>query len=191
MARKRARTSYCPSCDARLDVALAKETDPRCPECEEPLLPVEAAPLWRRVAAAAVDAAILLPTAGLLNYLLLLLVSPEPLLGDAEGLDALLRLMELEPAAPLRRVAPFFVMSGLYLGLFWALKGRTVGGRLLKLKVVDWRGRPPMPILAVVRVAAHFAGLAVGALGWIWAAFDAENRAWHDHLSRTYVVRDT
>jgi uncharacterized RDD family membrane protein YckC len=191
MARKRARYSYCPSCDARLDAALAKETDPRCPECEEPLLPVQSAPIWRRAAAAAVDTAILLPTAGLLNWLLLLIVNPEPLVGDSEGIDALLRLLELDPAAILRRVAPFFAMSGIYLGLFWTLKGRTIGGRLLRLKVVDWRGRPPTPALAVVRVATHFVGLAAGALGWIWAAFDAEKRAWHDHLSRTYVVRDT
>jgi uncharacterized RDD family membrane protein YckC len=191
MARKRARRSYCPSCDEPLDEGLAAEPDPKCPACDEPLQPVQAAALWRRVVAAAIDTAVLLPTAGLLNWLLLLVVDAEPLLGDTEGVDALLRLLELDPGVVVRRIAPFLAMTALYLGLFWALTGRTLGGRVMHLRVIDWRGRTPGPALVAVRVATHLAGLALGALGWIWAAFDVEKRAWHDHLSRTYVVRDS
>jgi uncharacterized RDD family membrane protein YckC len=191
MARKRARRSFCPSCDGPLDEGLALEADPKCPACSEPLQPVRIAALWRRVVAAAIDTAILLPTAGLLNWLLLLLVDPEPLLGDARGLDALLRLLELDPGAVLLRIAPFLAMVGIYLGLFWALTGRTIGGRVMHLRVIDWHARTPSPLFVALRVLAHFGGLALGALGWIWAAFDVEKRAWHDHLSRTYVVRDS
>jgi uncharacterized RDD family membrane protein YckC len=190
MARKRARRSFCPSCDEPLDEGLAAEADPKCPACDEPLQPVKAAPLHRRIAAAAIDAAILLPTAGLLNWLLLVVVDAEPLLGDAEGVDALLRTMELDPFVVLRRVVPFLVMMGLYVGLFWALKGRTVGGRVLGLRVIDWRGHTPHPAIVALRVVAHVGGLLVFGLGWIWTAFDVEKRAWHDHISRTYVVRD-
>jgi uncharacterized RDD family membrane protein YckC len=191
MARKRARRSFCPSCDEPLDEGLAAEADPRCPACDEPLQPVKVAPIWRRVAAAAVDGAILLPTAGTLNVLLLLLVDAEPLLGDAQGVDALLRVLELDPFAVVRRIAPFLTMMGLYLGLFWALRGQTVGGRLLRLHIVDWRGHKPHPAIVGLRVITHIAGLLLAGLGWIWAAFDVEKRAWHDHLSRTYVVRDS
>jgi uncharacterized RDD family membrane protein YckC len=191
MARKRARRSFCPSCDEPLDEGLAAEADPKCPACDEPLRPVQVAPIWRRAAATAVDAAVLLPTAGLLNWLLLIVVDAEPLLGDAEGVDALLRLLELDPFMVLRRVAPFLVMMGLYVGLFWALTGRTLGGRLLHLRVIDWRGHQPPLALIGLRVVAHLLGLLLGGLGWIWAAFDVEKRAWHDHLSRTYVVRDS
>ena len=191
MARKRARRSFCPSCDEPLDEGLAAEADPKCPACDEPLQTVKVAPLHRRFAAAAVDAAILLPTAGLLNWLLLLVVDAEPLLGDADGVDALLRVLELDPFVVLRRIAPFLAMMGLYHGLFWALTGRTIGGRLLKLRVIDWRGHTPHPAFVALRAVAHIAGLLVFGLGWIWAAFDVEKRAWHDLISRTYVVRDS
>ena len=111
--------SRCPSCDEILDADLAAGDEPTCPACAEPLIPVQVAPIWRRAAAALVDLAILTATAGLLNWGLLALMDLPPLVADAKGIDALLRLLEVDPAALLRRLAPFFVMSGLYLGLFW------------------------------------------------------------------------
>jgi uncharacterized RDD family membrane protein YckC len=192
MASRRARKhkrSRCPSCDEPLDSSLADDDDPRCPACSEPLVPVQVAPIWRRAAAALVDLVILSVTAGVLNWGLLALLDLPPLVADAEGLDAILRLFEIDPRSLLWRLAPFFVMSGLYLGLFWGLNGTTVGARLLGLRVIDDRGQVPRPVWVVVRVVTHFLSGIPGALGWIWAAFDAEKRAWHDHLARTYVVR--
>jgi uncharacterized RDD family membrane protein YckC len=192
MASRRARKtkrSRCPSCDELLESSLAEGDDPVCPACAVPLIAVEVAPLWRRAAAALVDLGILAITAGMLNWGLLAMMDLPPLVPQAEGLDAMLRLLEIEPGSVLRRLAPFFVMSGLYLGLFWGLSGRTVGAKLLGLRVVDQHGRAPRPVWVVVRVVTHFLSGIPGALGWIWAAFDAERRAWHDHLARTYVVK--
>jgi uncharacterized RDD family membrane protein YckC len=193
MARPRSRPkkrTRCPSCDEPLDGNLADEANPDCPACGEHLLPVRVAPVWRRAAAATIDLGILLGTAGLLNWGLLRLLDLPPLWGDAKGLDALLRVFELTPGQVIGRIAPFLVMAALYFGLFWSITGRTVGAKMLDLRVVDAKGRRPHPLRVSVRVVAHFLSGLPGALGWIWAAFDLEKRAWHDHVAQTYVVRD-
>jgi uncharacterized RDD family membrane protein YckC len=193
MAIRRARTpkrSRCPACDEPLDPQLADEACPACPGCGALLLPVEAGAAWRRAVAALIDMGILLVTAGMLNWGLLAMLDLPPLLADARGLDLVLRMLEIDAVALGWRLAPFLVMSAVYLGLFWALTGRTIGEKLLGLRVIDTQGRSPRPVWVAVRVVAHFLSGLPGALGWIWAAFDAEKRAWHDHLARTYVVRN-
>jgi uncharacterized RDD family membrane protein YckC len=183
--------TVCPVCDAAIDPSLARAQAPRCPQCARALAPVRVAGLWRRAAAGLVDGVVLLCTAGLLNLLLLAWLDPAPLLGDARGLDALLRVLELDPLMILRRFVPALVMSALYFGLFWSLSGQTLGHRVLRLRVIDPHGRPPRPWRAAVRVLGHGLGLAMGATGWLWVAFDREKRGLHDHLARTYVVRES
>ncbi|MEM6292371.1 MAG: RDD family protein [Myxococcota bacterium] len=190
MARKRARKTYCPSCDGLLDPALAADEPPRCPACDEPLLPVRVAGFVRRSLAGLTDATVLLLTAGTLNAALLAVSGAEPLLGGATGLAAMLAILDVSLTDTLRHFAPFIAMSALYFGLFWSLTGRTLGGRLLDLRVVDRKGQPPRHVFAVLRVAGHFVGLGAGLLGWLWTALDAEKRGWHDHLAGTYVVRN-
>ena len=183
--------SVCPACDVPLAAELARADAPRCPRCEQPLVPLRVAGLWRRAAAGLLDGVVLLLTAGLLNLLVLAWLDPPPLLGDAHGLDALLRVLELDPLVVLRRCIPALAMAALYLGLFWTLTGQTLGHRVLRLRVVDPWGRPPRPWRAAVRVLGHGLGLAIGAMGWLWVAFDREKRGLHDHLARTYVVRES
>lgn len=161
-----------------------------CPECDNLLLPVELASIWRRLGAGIIDTAILVVIAGGLSWVLFNLVGAEPLLPATRGFDTALRLLELDPTALFRRAAPALSISALYFGLFWSLTGRTPGARVLRVRVIDEYGEPPGPIRTGVRVVGHFIGLLLGTLGWIWAAFDREARAWHDHLARTYVVRD-
>jgi uncharacterized RDD family membrane protein YckC len=190
MARQRARKTYCPDCDAPLDPALADEGEPRCPHCAATLLPVHVAGFIRRTAAGTIDFAVLLLTAGLLNAGLLALVDADPLLGNTRGLATLFAILDLDAARVLRYLAPFLVMTVFYLTLFWTITGRTPGGRLLGLRVVGPGGEPPRAPWALVRATSHLLGLGAGALGWLWTALDADKRGWHDHLGRTYVVRD-
>lgn len=137
------------------------------------------------------DLALLLATAGLLNMVLLMWIDPPPLVGDARGLDALLRLLDVSPGAILRRIAPALCMSAVYFGLFWSISGQTPGHRVLRLRVIGPHGRPPRPVWAALRVLGHGLGLALGAMGWLWVAFDREKRGLADHLARTYVVRES
>mgnify|MGYP000480290253 CR=1 FL=1 len=190
MARERARKTFCPDCDAQLDPGLAGDDVPQCPHCDAVLLPVRAAGFFRRSAAGAIDFAVLLLTAGLLNAGLLALVDAEPLVANTRGLAMVFALLDLEPARVLRAIAPFLVMTVFYFTLFWTITGRTPGARLLGVRVVGPGGDPPRAPWALTRAVAALAGLGAGALGWLWTALDAEKRGWHDYLGRTYVVRD-
>lgn len=182
--------SFCPVCDTTLTADMAAAGSPQCPSCRAGLLPVTVASWWRRGAAAAVDGAILLFTAGPLAWLLVAWSDAPALLDGKTALETLLRLFEIDPLAMLRRIAPLLAMAGLYLGLFWHLSGRTPGLKLLRLRVVDARGRRPGLARTAARVLVTLAGGLLGGLGWLWAAFDFEKRAWHDHAAGTYVVRD-
>ncbi len=154
-------------------------------------MPVRVAGAWRRAGAGVLDLALLLATAGLLNMVLLMWIDPPPLVGDARGLDALLRLLDVAPGTILRRIAPALCMSAVYFGLFWSISGQTPGHRVLRLRVIGPHGRPPRPVWAALRVLGHGLGLALGAMGWLWVAFDREKRGLADHLARTYVVRES
>lgn len=189
-ARRRARRSNCPVCDGRIDSTLAEATEVRCPHCDHALHPVTIAGLWRRLAAALVDGAALLITAGLLNWALLATMDLPPLLSGARGLGKVLALLDLSPWAILGRIAPALVMAAGYFGAFWALTGQTPGQRLLKIRVVDRHGRTPHPVTVLLRLLGQAIALAPAALGWLWLAVDRENRGWHDHLARTWVVKD-
>ena len=87
---------------------------------------------------------------------------------------------------------------GLFLGLTLlyqlyctGMAGQTVGMRLVRIRVIGARGRPPGAVRGLVRVLAFAVSVLPGALGWLWALFDREHRALHDHLAGTYVILDT
>lgn len=182
--------THCPVCDAPLEPSLAHAEAPQCPACEHRLIPVIASRAWRRALAGGVDFIVLLLTAGALNLLLLRWFGASPLWGGASGLGALLHLFEVSAGTWLLRGLPFLGMSAVYFGLFWSTTGRTPGARLLGIRVIDRFGRPPHLSWTAVRVVSHFVGATIGLLGWWWAVFDLERRAWHDHFARTYVVKD-
>jgi len=72
----------------------------------------------------------------------------------------------------------------------WTLTGRTLGKRLLGLRVVATDGGP----VSLARAVARFAGYLISALpgyaGFLWVLVDPERRGWHDRLAGTRVVYD-
>jgi uncharacterized RDD family membrane protein YckC len=186
----RRRPMPCPHCDAELlDAELASRATPDCPSCGLPLQPVEVAGFWRRLAAGFVDLAILAVTAGPITWALLRLVDPLPIAADARGLDLALSLYAADLGPVLVRVGPFLVMATLYTLACLAWMGRTVGQRLLAMRIIDRHGHPPGVLVIVVRTLAQLVGTLAAALGPLWIAFDSERRAVHDVVAGTYVVR--
>jgi uncharacterized RDD family membrane protein YckC len=185
----RRRAMPCPHCDAELPSDLAADPKARCPSCELPLAPVEIAGFFRRSGAAIVDILLLAVTAGPIAWGLDRLVDPLPLAADAQGLDRWLTLASTDFALLLGRAGPFLVMFGLYylFMVFWT--GRTLGQRLLAMRIVDRHGGQPGLAIAILRSLAQVAGALPAALGLVWIAFDSEKRAFHDHVAGTYVVR--
>jgi len=81
-------------------------------------------------------------------------------------------------------------LAGLYQLYFAGMAGQTLGMRLCGIRLIDRRGRPPGPARGLLRLVALAPSVGPAALGWLWALFDREHRALHDHLAGTYVILD-
>lgn len=83
------------------------------------------------------------------------------------------------------------IVMFLYLTAATALAGRTWGMSLVSLRAVDAdTGLLPTTRQAITRAIVYMLSLAALGLGVLYALFDAEGRAVHDHLSGTAVVRE-
>lgn len=83
----------------------------------------------------------------------------------------------------------FMFLFPLYFAAMWVWKGTTVGGIVLRLKVVRLDGRRlDWPTAGVRAVGALFGSLA-GGLGYFWAGWDPEKQGWHDKIAGTIVVK--
>jgi uncharacterized RDD family membrane protein YckC len=87
-------------------------------------------------------------------------------------------------------VGPFKLIIALaYFAGMWAWRGTTVGGIVLKLKVVRTDGRPLTFVVALVRGLAAAFSVAILFLGFLWIAWDKDKQGWHDKIAGTEVVR--
>jgi uncharacterized RDD family membrane protein YckC len=75
-----------------------------------------------------------------------------------------------------------------FFGVFWTLRGQTLGMASWRLRVEREDGS----LLSWGDTARRLGWALVSALpfglGFLWILFDPERRAWHDRLSRTRVV---
>ena len=80
----------------------------------------------------------------------------------------------------------------LYFGYFWSSSGKSLGMRMLSIKVVrQGAGEDLSFIRAGLRgTFGYWVSALVFGLGYIWAIFDAENETWHDKIFNTWVVKD-
>ena len=85
-------------------------------------------------------------------------------------------------------VGLFLGMAGLYELYFAGIAGQTPGMRLVGIRLISYRGTPPGPGRGLLRLVALGVSLLPAGLGWLWALFDREHRALHDHLAGTYVI---
>jgi uncharacterized RDD family membrane protein YckC len=76
-----------------------------------------------------------------------------------------------------------------YFAGMWAWKGTTVGGVVLKLKVVRLDGQPITFPVALVRGLAAAFSIVVMFVGFLWIAWDNDKQGWHDKIAGTAVVR--
>ncbi|KAF0176574.1 MAG: RDD domain-containing protein [Limisphaerales bacterium] len=77
----------------------------------------------------------------------------------------------------------------LYHIVLWTWKGTTIGGIVFGLKIIREDGRPMTFAVAFVRVLASVFSLLALGLGFFWAGWSREKRAWHDTIAGTIVVQ--
>jgi len=82
-----------------------------------------------------------------------------------------------------------FLVALAYFAGMWTWKGTTIGGIVLKLKVVRTDGRPLTFVVALVRGLAAAFSVVILFLGFLWIAWDKDKQGWHDKIAGTEVVR--
>jgi uncharacterized RDD family membrane protein YckC len=83
------------------------------------------------------------------------------------------------------------LVSLIYFVVFWSYLGggRTLGMRLLGLRVIREDGGPLGFIGALVRWVGLWISFAVCFIGVLWVAGDSRKQGWHDKLAHTLVIR--
>ncbi|MEJ0008668.1 MAG: RDD family protein [Steroidobacteraceae bacterium] len=76
-----------------------------------------------------------------------------------------------------------------YGAVMWKVKGTTIGGIALDLRVVRLDSRPVDWPTACVRALGCILSLCALGLGFLWIGIDPGKQAWHDKLAGTIVVR--
>ena len=150
---------------------------------------VQVAGFWRRLGAALIDLGIIAPVSLILTWLASLIAGVALPPSRMRGLDFWLDLaLSGDPA--LSMAMGLFVAIGLiYLLVFQITTGRTIGMRVLGLRIIDVYGDPPSSARCAARTAGYLAGAATLLLGFLWIGFDSEKRGIHDWLAGTYVIR--
>ena len=146
---------------------------------------------WKRLAAAMIDFFVILPVAMLIIFIVSKVADVHLPAKRIKLLDVDKR-NDLELAANSAHVMAlvlFIAIALTYLLVFHITLGRTLGMRVLKMKIIDIYGDPPSPARCVARCAGYLAGLATLFLGFLWIGFDNEKRGLQDWIAGTYVIR--
>jgi uncharacterized RDD family membrane protein YckC len=82
------------------------------------------------------------------------------------------------------------LVSLIYFVVFWSHLGggRTLGMRLLKLRVIAEDGSQIGVVNAFIRWLGLWLSIGLCFIGVIWVAFDSRHQAWHDKIAKTLVV---
>ncbi len=87
-------------------------------------------------------------------------------------------------------VAIVYVLELAYFVVCWGVMGQTIGMMPFGLKIVrNADGGKLTWSNVILRLIGWYIAGAVFALGFIWAAFDARKRGWHDMIGGTVVIR--
>ena len=125
---------------------------------------------WKRVAALCIDQVITIAFTFIITYLIMTFLSPP--LESLKYLGFVLSLIY------------FTVMTGNI------SKGKTVGARLLKIKVVDENSTPLSLLNSFIRSFSFLVGLALFFISAISIFFNPKRRGLHDLMSGAYVVEE-
>ncbi|HEY0791081.1 MAG TPA: RDD family protein [Chthoniobacterales bacterium] len=161
-----------------LDRARAR-TSP--PDALGPVAPLKAeqtepVPALRKREAAVVPSALAIPRAPFLPRLLANLI-------DLVVVYSTLHFLNLT-----RVLVPTWV---LYRFAMYAWRSATLGGIVLRLQVIRTDGTVLVGdySTALLRALSSLLSLLPLGLGFLWILFDPDKNAWHDHISRTFVVQ--
>jgi uncharacterized RDD family membrane protein YckC len=135
-------------------------------------IPLQAAPMVRRIAAAVIDAALVVSAIAAFGYIFLRITAIVPPPGKVAG------------------TAVFLVglLWSAYQHLLLVYSGSTPGLKLARLELQRFDGSPVPRRLRCWRVLASvLSGVSLG-LGYAWCLLDEDQLCWHDRITRTYMA---
>jgi uncharacterized RDD family membrane protein YckC len=135
-------------------------------------IPLQTAPMSRRLAASAVDAVLVMSGFAAFAYVFLRLNAELPPLGKIAGACALL----------------IGLLWSAYQYLLLVYSSTTPGLKLAKLELQRFDGSPvPLRIRRWRVLTSVLSGLSLG-LGYAWCFLDEDRLCWHDRITRTYMA---
>jgi uncharacterized RDD family membrane protein YckC len=146
---------------------------------------------WRRLLAAAIDLAIVIPCALLVTVIASAItgVHRPPSNLRLTDIDLWIDLVLATDPALIMALVLFGAIGLTYLLVFQIVVGRTLGMRVLRIKIIDVYGDRPSAGRCALRCAGYAASVASLFLGFLWIGFDSEKRGLHDWIAGTYVIR--
>jgi uncharacterized RDD family membrane protein YckC len=135
-------------------------------------IPLRAAPMGRRMAAAGIDAVLVMTGIAAFAYVFFRITAEVPSLAKVAGTAVFL--------------AGAFWSAYQYLLLVYA--GATPGLKLANLELQRFDGDPvPRGIRRWRVLASMLSGVSLG-LGYAWCLLDEDQLCWHDRITRTYMA---
>ena len=135
-------------------------------------LPLQAAPMSRRLLAGAIDSLFVISAFAVFAYIFFRVTSIVPALPQAAGISVSL-------------IALFWVA---YQYLLLVYTGTTPGLKLARLQLSRFDGAAvPRNIRRWRVLASMLSGLSL-ALGYAWCFMDEDRLCWHDRITRTYMA---
>jgi uncharacterized RDD family membrane protein YckC len=135
-------------------------------------IPLRAAPMARRVAAAAVDATLVMSAIAAFAYIFFRITTVVPPLGKLAGTGVFLICLAWSA----------------YQYLLLVHTGATPGLKLARLELHRFDGNPvPRRIRRWRVLASVLSGVSLG-LGYAWCLLDEDELCWHDRITRTYMA---
>lgn len=142
-----------------------------------------------RFVAFAIDLALVLVTAGVINWVMIAtlgLVGIDLRTPLSEGSNWFQTVVFIG-AVFLLVLMPFLLLTAYWL-LFWTTTGQTIGKRIVGVRVVRFDGERMRAGNAVRRIVMYFVSMLPLFLGFIWILIDDERRGWHDKVAGTCVI---
>jgi RDD family len=135
-------------------------------------IPLQSAPLTRRILSAAIDCVIIMAAGALFGFIFWKVTAIRPPRLQVIGLAAALS------------------------GLFWAVyqyllvvySGTTPGLRLARLELTRFDGSIASRRLRRWRILASFLSAASLGMGYVWVFLDEDSLCWHDRITHTYLA---
>jgi len=135
-------------------------------------VPLQAAPVSRRVAAAAIDGLLILTATGLFGLVFWKMTGLRPPRTQIFGLAV---------------AVPCFLWAA-YQYLLLVYSGTTPGLRFAGLQVARFDGTVANRPLRRWRVLASYLGAVSLGMGYVWVLLDEDALCWHDRITHTYLA---